>query len=49
MLCVNMTDEQLEVANRHLGYHAEKFRYANVKFKKGYLENLYLDYLQLEP
>lgn len=44
---VDMTDEQLEVANRHVGYHAEKFGYANVEFKKGYLENL--DELKLEP
>jgi arsenite methyltransferase len=35
-----MTDEQLEVANKHLEYHAEKFGFANVEFKKGYLENL---------
>jgi arsenite methyltransferase len=44
---VDMTDEQLEVANRHIDYHAEKFGYANVEFKKGYLENL--EELQLEP
>jgi ubiquinone/menaquinone biosynthesis C-methylase UbiE len=37
---VDMTDEQLEVATKHLDYHAEKFGYANVEFKKGYLENL---------
>ncbi|UTW55912.1 methyltransferase domain-containing protein [Kordiimonas sp. SCSIO 12610] len=39
---VDMTDEQLEVANRHLEYHREKFGYAksNVTFLKGYLENL---------
>ena len=35
-----MTDEQLAVANEHLDYHAEKFGYANVEFKKGYLEDL---------
>jgi SAM-dependent methyltransferase len=39
---VDMTDEQLDVANRHLEYHREKFGYAksNVTFLKGYLENL---------
>ncbi|KAL3925129.1 MAG: hypothetical protein SGILL_000617 [Bacillariaceae sp.] len=37
---VDMTDEQLEVANKHLDFHAEKFGFANVEFKKGYLENL---------
>ena len=35
-----MTDEQLEVANKHLDYHSEKVGYSNVEFKKGYLENL---------
>lgn len=44
---VDMTDEQLEVANKHLDYHAEKFGFANVEFKKGYLEQL-AD-LNLEP
>eukprot|EP00536_Pseudo-nitzschia_multiseries_P016289 jgi/Psemu1/69816/estExt_Genemark1.C_10650015 len=44
---VDMTDEQLEVANKHLDYHAEKFGYANVEFKKGYLEDL--KDLNLEP
>ncbi len=39
---VDMTDEQLEVANRHIEYHREKFGYekSNVTFLKGYLENL---------
>jgi len=37
---VDMTDEQLEVANRHLDYHTEKVGYSNVEFKKGYLEDL---------
>ncbi len=33
---VDMTDEQLEIANRHLDYHAEAFGYkaSNVEFKK---------------
>ncbi|TVP93678.1 MAG: methyltransferase domain-containing protein [Pseudomonadaceae bacterium] len=37
---VDMTPEQLDVANRHLGYHAEQFGYANVSFKHGYIEQL---------
>jgi len=39
---VDMTDEQLEVANKHIDYHTEKFGYAysNVKFLKGNIENL---------
>jgi arsenite methyltransferase len=44
---VDMTDEQLEVANKHLDYHTEKFGYSNVEFKKGYLEQL--SDLKLEP
>ncbi|MDF1643639.1 MAG: methyltransferase domain-containing protein [Pseudomonadales bacterium] len=45
---VDMTDEQLDVANRHIDYHTEKFGYAkpNVKFLKGYIEKL--DELGLE-
>ena len=39
---VDMTDEQLAVANRHRDYHAEKFgfRQSNVTFLKGYIEKL---------
>ncbi|SDT88107.1 methyltransferase domain-containing protein [Halopseudomonas salegens] len=37
---VDMTPEQLDVANRHLGYHAEQFGFANVSFKQGYIEQL---------
>ncbi|MGL1936609.1 MAG: methyltransferase domain-containing protein [Fibrobacterales bacterium] len=39
---VDMTDEQLDVANRHIGYHTEKFGYTqpNIEFKKGYIEEL---------
>ena len=39
---VDMTDEQLEVANRHIEYHREKFGYAaaNTEFRKGYIEKL---------
>lgn len=42
VLGVDMTDEQLEVANTHLEYHREKFGFAqsNVEFKKGYIEKL---------
>jgi SAM-dependent methyltransferase len=43
---VDMTDEQLAVANRHIGYHAERFGFANVEFRKGYIEKL--DELHLE-
>jgi len=40
---IDMTDEQLEVANRHIEYHREKFGYAksNVSFHKGHLETLH--------
>ena len=39
---VDMTKEQLEVANKHVDFHTEKFGFAksNVEFKEGYLENL---------
>ncbi|PHQ58661.1 MAG: methyltransferase type 11 [Porticoccus sp.] len=39
---VDMTDEQLAVANRHIEFHREAFGFkkANVRFIKGYLENL---------
>ena len=39
---VDMTDEQLEVANRHVDWHTEKFGYkkSNVQFLKGYIEKL---------
>lgn len=45
---VDMTDEQLEVAERHVEYHREKFGYkkANTRFLKGYIERL--DELELE-
>jgi SAM-dependent methyltransferase len=37
-----MTDEQLDVANRHIQFHAKKFNYqkSNVSFKKGNIEDL---------
>ncbi len=39
---VDMTDEQLEVAQRHRDYHADKFGFekSNVRFLKGYIEDL---------
>ncbi|MGR8950230.1 MAG: methyltransferase domain-containing protein [Gammaproteobacteria bacterium] len=46
---IDMTDEQLEIARRHVAYHARAFDYSapNVSFKKGYLEHL--NELELEP
>ncbi|RDH83579.1 MAG: methyltransferase type 11 [endosymbiont of Escarpia spicata] len=48
VLGVDMTDEQLEVANRHIEWHRDRFGYAksNVEFRKGYIEKL--DELGLE-
>jgi len=39
---VDMTDEQLAVAERHIDYHREAFGFArpNVRFLKGYIEKL---------
>lgn len=39
---VDMTDEQLDVARKYIGYHTDTFGYKipNVEFKKGYLEKL---------
>jgi len=39
---IDMTDEQLQVAKKHIDYHAETFGYksSNVEFKKGNIENL---------
>ena len=39
---VDMTDEQLEVANRHVDFHTKSFGYdeSNVKFYKGFIEKL---------
>jgi hypothetical protein len=39
-LGVDMTDEQLTVARRHLDFHADRFGYANVEFVSGYIEHL---------
>jgi SAM-dependent methyltransferase len=46
---VDMTEEQLEVARRHVDFHADVFGYRrpNVRFLKGYIERL--DELDLEP
>ena len=46
---VDMTEEQLDVANEYLDYHADVFGFGkpNVGFKKGYIEQL--DQLDLEP
>ncbi|MEL6989623.1 MAG: methyltransferase domain-containing protein, partial [Bacteroidota bacterium] len=46
---VDMTDAQLEVANKHIDYHTEQFgyTYANVKFLKGNIDHL--DQLDLAP
>ena len=45
---IDMTDEQLAVANRHIDYHREAFGFSqsNVRFIKGYIEKL--DELGLE-
>lgn len=42
VLGVDMTAEQLEVAERHQDYHRQQFGYAqsNVEFRQGYLERL---------
>ena len=39
---VDMTDEQLGIARRHINYHTDRFGYAepNVQFLKGYIEDL---------
>lgn len=39
---VDMTEEQLEVANKHIDYHTNKFGYktSNVQFIKGNIENV---------
>ena len=42
VLGIDMTDEQLEVANRHVEWHQSKFSYqnSNVDFVKGNIQNL---------
>ncbi len=48
VLGVDMTDEQLAVANQYIDYHTEAFGYKkpNIAFRKGYIERL--DELELE-
>ena len=40
VLGVDMTREQLDVATNTLDWHAERFGFANVSFKEGYIERL---------
>lgn len=42
-----MTEEQLAVAERHRAYHAGRFGYANVRFQRGFIEQL--DDLEFAP
>lgn len=44
---VDMTEEQLAVADKHRAFHAQAFGYDNVRFLQGYIERL--DELDLEP
>ncbi len=44
---VDMTPEQLAVAEQHRAFHAEQFGYTNVRFVEGYIEKL--DELDLAP
>jgi SAM-dependent methyltransferase len=44
---VDMTAEQLAVAEQHRAFHADAFGYDNVRFLHGYIERL--DELDLEP
>lgn len=39
---IDMTDEQLEIANKYIDYHTDKFNYksANTKFLKGHIEEI---------
>ena len=39
---IDMTNEQLAVARKHLDYHTQKYGYAkpNIEFKQGYIEDL---------
>ncbi len=39
---VDMTSEQLEVANKYINYHTQKYGYSkpNIEFKHGYIERL---------
>jgi arsenite methyltransferase len=44
---VDMTPEQLEVAERHRGFHREQYGFDNVQFKHGFIERL--DELGIAP
>ena len=44
---VDMTDEQLAIAEKHRAHHAEVFGFDNVQFIQGYIERL--EDLNLEP
>lgn len=44
---IDMTDQQLAVAESHRDWHADTFGYSNVRFLKGYIEKL--DELDLQP
>jgi len=44
---VDMTDEQLAVAEQHRDWHSERFGYSNVRFMKGDIERLHE--LDLKP
>lgn len=44
---VDATPQQLEIANRHRDWHAERFGFANVEFLEGDIERL--DALPLDP
>ncbi len=44
---VDMTEEQLAVANAHQEWHAQAFGYSNTRFINGFIEKL--DELDLEP
>lgn len=37
---IDMTEEQISVARRHRDWHADKFGFANVDFRAGYIEDL---------
>lgn len=44
---VDMTDEQLDIAETYRPWHADTFGFSNVRFLKGYIEKL--DELELDP
>lgn len=44
---IDMTDEQLRLAQQHQSYHVQAFGFDNVRFLNGYIERL--DELDLEP